>query len=65
MRLTSRVLTNSSTPLGVITYCPSGLFKSLATLAKNLLGATPAEAVTPTSCAITSRICLAMSVALP
>ncbi|MPN22654.1 hypothetical protein SDC9_170037 [bioreactor metagenome] len=43
---------------------PSGLFQSEAILAKNLLGATPAEAVKPVILKISSRIRIATSVAL-
>jgi hypothetical protein len=42
---------------GVTTHCPLALFSSLAILAKNLLGATPAEAVKLSSAEISSRIC--------
>ena len=65
IRLTASVFTKPSTLSGVITNCPFGLFKSLATFARNLLGATPAEAVTPTSSAIIFRISSAINVALP
>ena len=40
---------NASMSFGVITNWPFGLLISLAILARNLLGAIPAEAVTPTS----------------
>jgi hypothetical protein len=41
------------------------LFQSLAILATNLFGATPAEAVMPTVSKIRWRICCAIRVALP
>src|SRR5690554_4785536 len=46
-RSTGSALTKSSTSSGSITLSPSGLFQSLAILARNLFGATPAETVMP------------------
>ncbi|CFW89275.1 Uncharacterised protein [Bordetella pertussis] len=53
----------SSTREGLITNRPSGLFQSEAILARNLLGATPAEAVRPVSSRIWRRMICATSVA--
>ena len=47
--LTERRALKLSNSLGVTTNKPSGLSQSLATLAMNLLGATPAEIVISTS----------------
>ena len=55
----------SSICSGVITYCPFGLFKSDAILARNLIGAIPAEAVRLSSAKICWRICCAINVAEP
>ena len=57
--------TNSATLSGGMVKTPSGLFQSLATLARNLLGATPAETVTFNSSLILRRISSAINVALP
>ena len=46
-----------------MTNRPSGLFQSEAILARNLLGATPAEAVSPVSWRIWWRMTCATSVA--
>ena len=48
---------------GVITNSPSGLFWSDASLARNLLYDTPAEAVSPVSALIFARIRSAIAVA--
>ena len=48
---------------GRITHKPSGLFQSEAILARNLFGATPAEAVSPVSSRIAARIAIAVAVA--
>ena len=53
----------ASTWCGRITNRPSGFFQSEAILARNLLGATPAEAVSPVSARISARITFAVSVA--
>ena len=45
MRPTGSGVRNASTASGLITNRPSGLFQSEAILARNLFGATPAEAV--------------------
>ena len=55
----------ASTIAGLSTNWPSGLFQSLAILARNLLGAIPAEAVRRVSSRIASRMRVAMAVALP
>jgi len=56
---------NASTIAGFSTNWPSGLFQSLAILARNLLGAMPADAVSWVSSRIASRIDSAIAVALP
>ena len=56
---------NASTIAGLSTNWPSGLFQSLAILARNLLGAMPAEAVSRVSSRIASRMFVAIAVALP
>ncbi|MNT31613.1 hypothetical protein D3C72_1674580 [compost metagenome] len=53
----------ASTLLGRTTNRPSGLFQSDAILARNLLGATPADAVRPVSSRICWRMTWATSVA--
>ena len=65
MRATDKPATNSSTLAGGSTNSPSGFIQSLATLARNLLGATPADTVMPSSRAICLRMASAMKVALP
>ena len=60
-----QLLQNAGTCAGVITYCPFGLLISEAILARNLIGAIPAEAVRFSSSAIAWRISWAISVAEP
>ena len=62
---TGSAATKASTSCGRTTNWPSGLFQSLATLAMNLLGAMPAEAVMPTSARMRARISCAISEAEP
>ena len=59
------VFKNAGTSSGVMTYWPLGLFKSEAILARNLTGATPADAVRFSSLKIVWRISCAISVAEP
>ena len=63
--VTQRRALNSSSSLGLTTNKPFGLSQSLATLAINLLGATPAEIVMPTSASTVDLISCAIRVALP
>ncbi|MNN87787.1 hypothetical protein D3C81_2053890 [compost metagenome] len=60
-----RVFKKAGTSSGVMTYCPSGLFRSEAILARNLTGAIPAEAVKFNSLKMVWRISCAISVAEP
>ena len=62
---TGNATTKSATSSGVIVSMPSGLFQSLATLARNLLGAMPADTVRPSSSLTRWRISRAIRVALP
>ena len=55
---------NASTWCGRMTKRPSGFFQSEAILARNLFGATPAEAVSCVSARISARIVSAVSVAV-
>ena len=55
---------NASTCDGLITKSPSGFFQSDAIFARNLLGATPADAVRSVSSRISRRIILPVSVAV-
>ncbi|MNY37790.1 hypothetical protein D3C86_1723750 [compost metagenome] len=64
-RATGSAATNSSTSPGVITHRPSGLCQSLAILARNLFGATPADTVMSSSVRTRWRMSSAMRVALP
>ncbi|MNE52906.1 hypothetical protein D3C80_1476030 [compost metagenome] len=54
--LTGKAATNASTRSGVITNRPLGFFQSLAILARNLFGATPAETVICSSCETRRRM---------
>jgi hypothetical protein len=54
----------SSTWCGRMTKQPSGFFQSEAILARNLLGATPADAVRRVSSRISRRMVCAVSVAV-
>ena len=63
-RPTGSGVRNCSIRCGRSTNCPSGLFQSLAILARNLLGATPAEAVSAVSSRICARIASAVAVAV-
>ena len=62
---TASFATKSSTSFGRTANCPSGLFQSLAILARNLFGAMPAEIVMPTTSRTSFRIASAILVALP
>ena len=62
---TGRRRTKASTSSGFRTKSPSGLRQSLAIFARNLLGATPAETVSPSSSRTARRMASAMRVALP
>src|SRR5690606_41687589 len=64
-RPTGRGARNATTFRGGTTDRPSGLFWSEAILATNLLGATPAEAVSPVSARMSARIDSAIPVAEP
>lgn len=64
MRLTLSGVRKASTCAGLITYWPLGLFQSEAILARNLLGAIPADAVSPVASRICARIAWAVAVAL-
>src|SRR5699024_12395037 len=55
---TGKVSIKVSTAFGSITNRPSGLRQSLATLARNLFGATPAETVMPTCWFTSARMAL-------
>src|SRR5712692_720443 len=63
-RRTGSVRRNASTSSGLMTKSPSGLRQSEASFERNLLGATPAEAVRFNSWRICSRIVRATSVAV-
>ncbi|MNT87501.1 hypothetical protein D3C72_2279210 [compost metagenome] len=63
--LTGKAATKSSTSLGVTTNSPLGLRQSLAILARNLFGATPADTVICNCWATRRRISPAIRVALP
>ena len=54
---------NASACSGRITASPSGLCRAEATLARNLLNDTPADAVSPVAALISSLIARAISVA--
>ena len=56
---------NAAASSGRITVSPSGLSIADATLARNLLNDTPAEAVSPVRSRISRLIARAMPVALP
>ena len=62
-RSIGRLAMNASACSGRITVSPSGLCRSEATLARNLLNDTPAEAVSPVAALISSLIARAISVA--
>ena len=64
IRFTGSAATKPATWSGVITNSPSGLRQSLATLARNLFGATPADTVMLTVSRTLRRIASAMRVAL-
>ncbi len=53
---------NPAASAGETQNCPSGFFQSLAIFAISLFGAIPAEAVSPVSSRIRSRIRAAMTV---
>jgi len=59
------VFRKAGTSSGVITYWPLGLLRSEAILARNLTGATPAEAVSCSSLKMLWRISWAIRVAEP
>ncbi|MNP22550.1 hypothetical protein D3C76_1152270 [compost metagenome] len=63
--LTGRAETKSSTWSGVMTNSPLGFFQSLAILARNLFGATPADTVMCSWLETRRRMSWAMRVALP
>ncbi|MNH27367.1 hypothetical protein D3C79_874740 [compost metagenome] len=62
---TGKAATKASTSPGVMTNRPLGLRQSLAILARNLLGATPADTVICKVRATRRRISSAIRVALP
>ena len=64
MRPTGSGVRKAWTWCGRITHRPSGLFQSEAILARNLFGATPAEAVSAVTWRIFARIASATAVAL-
>ena len=64
MRSTGSGVRKASTWCGRSTNCPSGLRQSDAILARNLLGATPAEAVSRVSSRICARMVSATAVAV-
>ena len=64
-RSTGKSKIKASIWCGRMTNKPSGLSQSLAILARNLFGATPADTTRPSSAKTRARISRAISVALP